>query len=164
MALKIVTIGVYGFTEESFYGALRGAEVDLLCDIRARRGLRGAKYAFANSTRLQASLDDYGIGYLHVRELAPTDAAREAQRAHDKSEGVGKRVRDVLCDAFVQRYEQDILDSFDLDKFLMDTLGEYATVAFLCVERPPDACHRSILAQRIHQRFGLPMRHLLPCE
>ena len=49
MKIKIVTIGVYGFDESGFFDALCQAEVDTFCDIRSRRGLRGATYAFANS-------------------------------------------------------------------------------------------------------------------
>jgi hypothetical protein len=32
----------------------------------------------------------------------------------------------------------------------------------LCVERDPDACHRSIIAERIHDRYDVPLVHLLP--
>ena len=53
MPLKLVTIGVYGFDEASFFAALQTAGVDTLCDMRQRRGVRGADYAFVNSKRLQ---------------------------------------------------------------------------------------------------------------
>ncbi len=55
---RIVTIGVYGFEEEEFFAALANARVDLFCDVRRRRGVRGARYAFANSQRLQAPRRD----------------------------------------------------------------------------------------------------------
>lgn len=42
--LLVATIGVYGFTEERFFGELTEAGVDLLCDVRRRRGLRGSTY------------------------------------------------------------------------------------------------------------------------
>lgn len=54
------TIGGYGFTEKSFIGRLREANVDTLVDVRRRRGMRGAKYAFLNSSYLQAALADAG--------------------------------------------------------------------------------------------------------
>ena len=47
-----VTIGVYGFDESSFFQTLQNAGVDTFCDLRARRGVRGAAYAFANGERL----------------------------------------------------------------------------------------------------------------
>lgn len=42
MKPTIVTIGVYGFDEQSFFQALQDAQIDTLCDIRARRGVRGS--------------------------------------------------------------------------------------------------------------------------
>ena len=54
--MKFVTIGVYGSDEATFFEALQRAGVDTFCDIRWRRGVRGAKYAFANSARLQKRL------------------------------------------------------------------------------------------------------------
>ena len=38
MKPKIVTIGVYGFDEDSFFEALRKAKVDTFCDIRKPAG------------------------------------------------------------------------------------------------------------------------------
>jgi uncharacterized protein (DUF488 family) len=35
-------------------------------------------------------------------------------------------------------------------------------VALLCVERDPEACHRSLVAERIAERFGLALEHLRP--
>ncbi len=61
----IVTIGVYGRSEADFFDTLQQAHVDLFCDIRARRGVRGSEYTFANSQRLQARLAELGIAYRH---------------------------------------------------------------------------------------------------
>src|SRR4029079_2390580 len=68
---RVVTIGAYGFTAERFFAALREAGVDTFLDIRQRRGVRGAEYAFANHGRLTASLEGMGIRYLHERGWAP---------------------------------------------------------------------------------------------
>ena len=84
MKIKIVTIGVYGFDESSFFDALCKAEVDTFCDIRSRRGVRGATYAFANSARLQARLSELGIRYLYRKDLGPTKTVRDKQAAADK--------------------------------------------------------------------------------
>ena len=77
--MKLVTIGVYGFSEAVFFNALQQAGVDTFCDLRWRRGVRGAEYAFANRARLQQRLAALGIRYLHLRELAPTPALRQRQ-------------------------------------------------------------------------------------
>ncbi len=47
---RIVTLGVYGRSEAEFFATLQHAQVDLFCDIRRRRGVRGRDYAFANSS------------------------------------------------------------------------------------------------------------------
>ena len=44
--MKIVTIGGHGFTARAFVAALRGARVDTFVDLRRRRAMRGAGYAF----------------------------------------------------------------------------------------------------------------------
>ena len=93
---RLVTIGVYGFEEEEFFQALRSAGVELFCDIRQRRGVRGSRYAFANSQRLQSRLAEIGIRYLHVKELAPAKDLRQTQYAADKSQKTAKRQRTQL--------------------------------------------------------------------
>ena len=63
---RLVTIGVYDWSLETFLDRLREAEVRLLLDLRQRRGVRGPLYAWANSKRLQAALADAGIAYEHL--------------------------------------------------------------------------------------------------
>lgn len=58
---KIYTIGVYGFNEEEFFNNIVSANIDTFVDIRKRRGVRGSKYSFANSKRLQAKLKELGV-------------------------------------------------------------------------------------------------------
>ncbi len=91
--MKLVTIGVYGFSEAAFFNALQQAGVDTFCDIRWRRGVRGSEYAFANRARLEKRLAELGIRYLHFRELAPTPALRQRQYDADKAAGTTKRKR-----------------------------------------------------------------------
>ena len=43
--MRLVTIGIYRWTETRFFVALRDAEVKVLVDIRRRRGVRGAQCA-----------------------------------------------------------------------------------------------------------------------
>lgn len=49
----ILTLGVYGYDANAFERAILDAKPDIVVDIRRRRGVRGARYSFANSTRLQ---------------------------------------------------------------------------------------------------------------
>ena len=83
----VATVGVYGFTGETFLAALREVGVRLLIDVRQRRGVRGSDYAWVNSQRLQAALAEAGIEYRHLKELAPTTELRHLQYAADARAG-----------------------------------------------------------------------------
>ena len=157
----LATIGVYGFDRTSFIAALQAAEVQSLLDVRQRRGVRGTEYAWANSKRLQAALADAGIAYEHLRELAPTTELRQLQYREDDRLGVGKRSRSQLAAEYVRRYREEILDHVDLDP-IADSLPQEGAAALLCVERDPEACHRSLIAERLSRRHGVTIRHLRP--
>lgn len=157
----VVTIGVYGFDRESFLGALRGAEVRKLIDVRQRRGVRGPEYAWANSRRLQAALAGAGIGYEHHKELAPTTAMRQVQYREDDRLGVGKRSRSVLADEYTRLYTSQVLDLADLEP-LVAALPQGGAAALLCVEADPEACHRSLIAERLAERHGVEVAHIRP--
>lgn len=154
------TIGVYGFDRAAFLLRLEEAQVDLLLDVRQRRGVRGSEYAWANAQRLQASLAEAGVGYSHLKELAPTTEMRQLQYAEDARRGEGKRSRTVLAPAYVERYTEEVLDRVDLDP-VGRWIGDSSAV-LLCVERDPAACHRSLVAERLRREQGFEVEHLLP--
>jgi uncharacterized protein (DUF488 family) len=156
----IATIGVYGFDRDSFLASLREAGVDLLLDVRQRRGVRGSEYAWANAQRLQATLDEAGIAYSHVKELAPTTAMREAQYREDERRGEGKRSRTVLSSEYTRLYTEQVLEPSELEP-LVNWIGS-GRAALLCVERDPEACHRSLVAARLERDFGFRVEHLRP--
>ncbi|NEW48851.1 DUF488 domain-containing protein [Nocardia cyriacigeorgica] len=158
---RIVTIGVYGFTANTFLDELTSANARVLFDLRQRRGVRGADYSWANSARLQRALAAADIGYRHVRKLAPTTELRRLQYREDDRQGVGKRNRRTLAPEYIERYTRDILDPFDLDA-LMAELESDSVVALFCVERDPLACHRGLVAARLRVANGLAVTHLLP--
>ncbi len=159
--MKFITIGVYGFEESAFFQALQDAGVDTFCDIRWRRGVRGSEYAFVNSARLQKRLEGLGIRYLHFRELAPTPALRKRQTDADKLTGTTKRKRTALGEVFIEGYRAEHLARFDSREFV-GKLGPAQTVALFCVEGEPAACHRSLLAERLHSDLGLEIVHVIP--
>jgi uncharacterized protein (DUF488 family) len=159
-APRIVTIGVYGYTEERFFAALREAGVDLLCDIRRRRGVRGAEYAFANSARLQHRLAELGIRYHHAIELSPTTELRRVQYAADEAGKVAKRARTTLDPAFAEAFARENLAHFSPAAFLAALPEEVRCIAFLCVEHAPEACHRSLVADKFAQELNLSVTHI----
>ncbi len=157
---RIATIGVYGFDLDSFLEALKGAGVDLVLDVRQRRGVRGSEYAWANAARLQEALAGAGIGYSHLKELAPTTELREAQYREDTRLGEGKRSRTVISEAYADGYTEQILDRVDLEPIVRWIGG--SVPALLCVERDPEACHRSLVAARLARDWGFSVESLTP--
>lgn len=160
-AVAVYTVGVYGFSAEHFVAALTGHRIDLFCDLRERRGLRGSQYAFANATRLQDLLAGANIAYRHFPALAPPKEMRSIQHDADRTAGVAKRARDTLSGDFVAAY--DALIAEPSGRAALFDIGRSAQRPCLfCVERDPRACHRSIAASRLAGSFRVDVIHLLP--
>jgi uncharacterized protein (DUF488 family) len=157
----VATIGVFGWTLEGWLAALREARVGLLLDVRQRRGVRGSEYAWANSARLQAALGASAIEYRHHKELAPTSGLRALQYREDARLGVGIRSRAELAPEFRERYAREVLDRADLGP-VVESMPAGAATALLCVEREPEACHRSLIARRLEAEHGVAVIHLRP--
>lgn len=161
MARRLATIGVYGWTPDAFIEALRAAGVALVLDVRQRRGVRGHEYAWANAQRLGAALAAAGIEYRHEKQLAPTTELRQVQYREDDRMGVGKRSRQALAPEYARRYADEILGAVDLGPIVADLPADGAT-ALLCVERDPEACHRSLVADRLAREHRFRVTHLRP--
>jgi uncharacterized protein (DUF488 family) len=152
---------VYGWTVEAFLDALRQADVTMLLDVRQRRGVRGAEYAWANANRLQAALAEVGIRYRHHKELAPTTELRQLQYREDDRLGVAKRSRAELAPEYRERYLREILDRVELGSLVAELPADDAST-LMCVERDPEACHRSLIADRLAAEFAVEVAHLRP--
>ncbi len=158
--MEFYTIGVYNSTEQDFFDKLLENNIDTFCDIRQRRGVRGAKYSFVNSNRLQLKLSDLEIKYGHIIDLAPTNAIRELQKEADKLKGELKRDRSKLGSTFVSEYKDRILKKYDFNTFI-EKLSEISAskIVLFCVEEKPEACHRSIVADGL-ESLGYKITHL----
>lgn len=158
--MEFFTIGVYHSTGEEYFKKLTENNIDTFCDIRQRRGVRGSQYAFVNSKRLQDKLNEFGIKYRHILELAPTPEIRESQKKSDYKTGELKRNRDKLGQVFIKTYKENILDKFDL-KLFTDELTEIGAkkVVFFCVEEKPEACHRKLVTDQL-EKLGYKITHL----
>lgn len=160
---KIVTIGAYGFDKPpSSTRCNKPAKVDTFCDIRLRRGVRGAQYAFANSQRLQARLTNLNIRYLYRQDLAPTKEICNIQDEADKSKKPANRQRTALGEVFIAAYKKNCLAHFDPESLLAELPVDAAVVALFCVERVPEACHRSLVAELLARELKLEIEHLVP--
>ena len=142
------TIGAYNSNAEEFFEKLVSNRIDVFCDIRQKRGMRGSKYKFANSIRLQQRLNELNIAYLYVKQLAPTIDIRKIQREADDAASESKYTRNTLGNFFVEKFRQEIIKKFDFDGFLGE-LGRCGAekVVLFCVEENSNACHRSIVSE-----------------
>lgn len=158
--MEFFTIGVYNSTEKEYFKKLTDNHIDTFCDIRQRRGVRGSEYAFVNSNRLQSKLNELDIKYGHILELAPTTEIRELQKEADNQQGEHKRDRNKLGKIFTIAYKDKILSKFDFENFIesLERAGANRVVLF-CVEEKHEACHRSIVSDKL-QQLGYKIIHL----
>jgi uncharacterized protein (DUF488 family) len=159
--MQFFTIGVYHSTEDEFFNKLTENHIDFFCDIRQRRAVRGSKYAFANSGRLQKTLEKLGITYEHITGLAPTTEIRALQKQADQQKGERNTEREELDKSFATAYKKNILDNFDMEDFIshLSDLGAKKIVLF-CVEEHAEACHRSIVTEKLKSKYHLKVTHL----
>jgi hypothetical protein len=107
-------------------------------------------------------LERAGIVYVHARALAPTQAIRQAQWRADAEARVAKRDRTTLSGEFVAAYESECLHDFDPRRLVDESVGGATRLALFCVEREAAACHRSLVAPRFAQAFGVRIENLAP--
>lgn len=159
--INIYTIGVYNSSEEEFFSKLTSHNIDLFCDIRQRRGVRGSLYKFVNSKYLQNKLGELGISYMYIKDLAPTTEIRNKQKEADKVKGVTKRQRQTLGEVFKYEYCKQILEKYDMQKFAeeLSNLGVH-NVVFFCVEELASACHRSLVASKLSKELNTNINNL----
>jgi uncharacterized protein (DUF488 family) len=157
----IVTIGAFGWQEQAFAARLVKTEVAIFCDVRRRRGVRGAEYAWVNSLRLQQTIAQLDIEYQHRLDLAPSKAVRGVQARVDSASGTARRQRTQLGDDFVAAYTAEVLAAFNADEFLAEARAAGGPLCLFCVECDPKACHRSLLADRLRS-VGATVTHLTP--
>lgn len=159
--MEFFTIGVYNSTEEEFFKKLIENRIDTFCDIRQRRAVRGSKYAFVNSNRLQNRLGELEIKYGHVLQLAPSKEIRELQKQADIQKGELKSERQELGEVFKSEYRKKVLDNFDFDTFIdnLENVGSSRVVLF-CVEERPEACHRSIVSKKLQEKYHFNVTHI----
>ena len=161
MKINFFTLGVYGLASKDFFEKITSNTIDTFIDIRRRRAVRGSKYSFVNSKRLQFELKKIGINYLHIIELAPTNEIRTIQKNSDKSKMLSKKSREQLDPEFIYQYKTKILDKYNFED-LFKHLEELNTkkAVFFCVESSASACHRSIVADRLEKDYSLEIKHL----
>jgi uncharacterized protein (DUF488 family) len=145
---SIATIGYEAATVERVLDALRGAEVDLLVDVRAVASSRRPGFA---KTKLAANLGAAGIDYLHLRGLGTPADGRAAARAgrHEAMQAI-----------FLEHLATP--DAHAQLEVLADLVHAGRRVCLLCFEADPAHCHRSLVAAALTSLIPVEVRHLAP--
>ena len=159
--MNFFTIGVYNSTEKEFFYKLINNNIDTFCDIRQRRGVRGSKYAFVNSKRLQSKLKILGINYFHYLDLAPTKLIRDLQKIADLNNNELKKDRKTLGKVFIDEYKNKVINHFDFEEFIKELKKSNANnIVLFCVEESYKACHRSLVSQMLSDEYKYIIKNI----
>jgi uncharacterized protein (DUF488 family) len=144
----LFTIGYEQAKPAAVLNELKRAKVDLLVDTRAVAASRRPGFS---KRQLAASLDEAGIGYIHLQKLGTPAEGRAAARAGDTD----KLWR--IYDKHIRQAEpQEALDE------LVTLIKSGKRVALLCYCRDPKACHRSRIVANVKKRMRVKVTDLIP--
>jgi uncharacterized protein (DUF488 family) len=147
-ASKLFTIGYEKSKPDALMAELKRAKVKLLVDTRAVAASRKPGFS---KRQLAATLDENGIGYLHLQKLGTPDEGRQAARA-------GKL--DTLWRIYARHLKTpDAIEAMDE---LVAIVKSGQSVCLLCYERDKDCCHRTRIAEIVHERTGANVVDLAP--
>lgn len=159
--MEIFNIGVYNSSETVFFNKLLKNGIDTFIDVRQRRGVRGSKYSFVNSKKLQDKLSQLNIKYFHFLELAPNDEIRNFQKLADKQKNELKKTRDKLDDSFILNYNNLILDNYNIELMITNLQKDGSSkIVFFCVEEKAESCHRHLITEKIKAELKLTTYNL----
>jgi len=144
----LFTIGYEQAKRAAVLGELKRAKIDLVVDTRAVAASRRPGFS---KRQLAASLDEAGIGYLHLQKLGTPAEGRQAARAGN----FDKLWR--IYDKHIETAEaQDALAE------LVALIKSGQHVCLLCYERNPAECHRSRIAALVKKRTRVKVEDLVP--
>ncbi len=144
--MKLFTIGFTQKSAEEFFTALQQAGVRRVVDVRLNNTSQLA--GFSKRDDLQYFLRATGkIEYLHLPDLAPTQAILDAFKKHKGSwEEYAPQFLALLA-------ERRVVTTLDRAQF------EHACL--LCSEATPEHCHRRLVAEMLAASWpGLEIIHL----
>jgi uncharacterized protein (DUF488 family) len=145
---KLFTIGYEKARPDAVMAELKRAKVKLLVDTRAVAASRKPGFS---KRQLAASLDEEGIAYLHLQKLGTPSEGREAARA-------GKL--DSLWRIYARHLKTP--EAIEAMGELVALVKSGQPVCLLCYERDKDCCHRTRIAEIVHERTGASVVDLVP--
>jgi uncharacterized protein (DUF488 family) len=146
-ATKFWTIGYERVGAPDFIAALKHAKIKTLIDVREVANSRRAGFS---KKALAASLDEAGIAYIHMKALGTPKAGREAARRGDS-----KTMRRIFEGKMAEPESQLALAE-------AAELAKAGPTCLMCLEHDWRECHRTIVAARLRDEFGLTPVNLSP--
>jgi uncharacterized protein (DUF488 family) len=146
-SVPLFTIGYENARSPAVLEELSAADVDVLVDVRAVAASRRPGFS---KRQLAASLDENGIGYLHLRGLGTPTEGRAAAR---------KGRMEELFDIY-ERHLGSPQAREELDE-LTALVRAGKRICLLCYERDANCCHRRRLAELMCERTGAAVTNLV---
>lgn len=145
--ISLFTIGYEGRSLERYLNLLIQNNINVLCDVRKNPLSR--KYGFSKKT-LQNACEAVNIKYIHLPELGIVSEKRKSLSSQKD------------YDALFSDYEQNIIPNQKREiKFIFSLIKNYERVAITCYEAQPTLCHRSRVANAVHNlEASIPLTHL----
>jgi uncharacterized protein (DUF488 family) len=144
----LYTIGYEQAKPAAVLNELGRAKIEILVDTRAVAASRRPGFS---KRQLAASLDDAGIGYIHLQKLGTPAEGRAAARSGDI--GTLWRIYDKHIRTSGARAELDELIAL---------IKSGKRVALLCYCRDPKTCHRSRIVANVKRRTPVKVADLIP--
>lgn len=142
--MSIYTIGYEGLDMDGFLALLHAGNVEMVVDIRELPLSR--KPGFSKSS-LRDTLNLHGFDYMHVPELGCPKPIREQYRADQN----WSRYKEGFLRYLVS--QDDVIAE-------LSAMAATTTCALLCFEADYNYCHRSMVANAMHDISGMPVLHL----
>lgn len=144
--MKVYTIGFTQKNARKFFGLLRESGAQRIVDVRLNNVSQLAGFAKRDDLAF-FSQAVCGMDYVHVPELAPTQAMLDAYK---KERGSW---------ASYEQHFLDLMETRKIEDFLKPELLEDSCL--LCSEDKPHNCHRRLVAEYLRDRWGgIEIRHL----
>jgi uncharacterized protein (DUF488 family) len=148
VAAQFFTIGYEKAKPEAVLDELKRAKVKLLVDTRAVAASRRPGFS---KRQLAAALDERGITYIHLQKLGTPAEGREAARSGDF-----KTLWRIYAKHLKTAEAKEAMEE------LVALIQSGQKACLLCYERDPAQCHRSKIAEIVHERIGARVTDLLP--
>src|SRR5690348_5828961 len=142
----LFTIGYEQATLAALMNELKEVKIELLIDTRAVAASRRPGFS---KRQLAATLDENGIGYLHLQKLGTPTEGRQAARAGDR------KTLWRIYDKHIKKPEPQA----ELGE-LVDLIRSGKRIALLCYCRDPKTCHRSHIVANVEPHVRVKVTDL----